>query len=114
MDIVTMQKAADGHLERLHRLDFSNEELIIGWLAALQYFTETEGLTIDKEKILCVFAKHGYLPRQQKGKPTRKLMRAEHVIVTALHLLQRDGVLSYWWKYDALRYLADLQQAQIA
>lgn len=63
------QKKADALVKQLPNLDFNNQEAVLDWICEFQAPSNHTG--VDKyysEKVLEVFAEHGYFPGMNLGK----------------------------------------------
>jgi len=61
------QRKADVLMEQLPNLDFNNQEAVLVWICEFQNPSSRIGVVKDQEKVLRIFAEHGYQPGVNTG-----------------------------------------------
>ncbi len=87
------QRKADALVEQLPSLDFSNQEAVLNWICEFQDPSDHIGVEKDNEKVLKIFAEHGYQPGVNTGKEFNGEDRdnfARYIVGQALNGLRGD------------------------
>lgn len=87
------QRKADALMEQLLSLDFNNQEAVLNWICEFQDPNDHIGVAKDNEKVLKIFAEHGYQPDVNTGKAFNGEDRdnfARYIVGQALDGLRSD------------------------
>lgn len=87
------QRKADALVEQLPNLDFSNQEAVLDWICEFQDPSDHIGVAKDNEKVLKIFAEHGYQPGVNTGEAFNGEDRdnfARYIVGQALDGLQGE------------------------
>lgn len=87
------QRKADALMEQLPNLDFNDQKAVLDWICEFQGPSDHIGVVKDGEKVVKIFAEHGYQPNVNTGEAFNGEDRdnfARYIIGQALSGLQSD------------------------